>query len=183
MHLDLSYENAWDTRNTQYTWTVLLLLAFVDYSHSWLLLPPFVDCLLWARHFTSILKMRKQGSESLSNLPKLTNLVVRGINGLSFLFKKYLFGCVRSYLWHVGSFLDALGLVVGASRLSCSASTWSLRALMRDRICIPCIARQILIDWTTREVSGSSFLINYFYFWILKSSTAWHRIHHCPHKR
>ena len=40
---------------------------------------------------------------------------------------------------------------VGPVAVECGM--WNLSSLTRDRICIPCIARQILNHWNTREVS------------------------------
>ena len=44
------------------------------------------------------------------------------------------------------------GSVVVILRLSCSTACWDLCCLTGDRTCIPCIAKQILNHWTTKEV-------------------------------
>ena len=36
-------------------------------------------------------------------------------------------------------------------------STWDLGSLIRDRTHIPCVGRQILNHWTTREVPATVF--------------------------
>ena len=70
----------------------------------------------------------------------------------------YFFGCLRSWLHHVGSFLvDSLAVV---HRLSCSILRilWDLMVLYdlsfltRFQTHIPCIPRRIRNHWTTREV-------------------------------
>ena len=38
---------------------------------------------------------------------------------------------------------------------------WNLSFLIRDQICLPCIERQNLNHWTTREVPGAAFLLLY----------------------
>ena len=77
------------------------------------------------------------------------------------------FGCVRSYLWHMGSrgtlhcgmwSLQLWCKVSKVWRLS-SCSMWDLSSLSRDWTHVPCIARQILNHWITREVLGTMFLI------------------------
>ena len=72
----------------------------------------------------------------------------------------YLFGCLGSLLCTQYLLLCRAGfsLVVARMLSSCSAwaylshSTWDLTSLTRDRTCFPCIGRQILNHWTTREV-------------------------------
>jgi len=72
--------------------------------------------------------------------------------------------CVQApvSVWHVGSRVHRLPSVVCASRVcvlsSCSAwaslshSMWDLSSPVRDQTHIPCIGRQILNHWTTKEV-------------------------------
>jgi len=43
------------------------------------------------------------------------------------------------------------GSVAVTLRLSCSTACWDLCCLTGDRTCIPCMARQILSHWTTKE--------------------------------
>ena len=52
----------------------------------------------------------------------------------------------RRHLQHVGSHLDPR-----AAQLL--RSTWDSCSPAQDRICVPCVARQALNRWTTREVS------------------------------
>ena len=78
--------------------------------------------------------------------------------------KNYLFGCVGSQLWHVGSFILHVGRLLqlqltGLHGLSiCGAwaylphGIWILSSPTRDQTQVPCIARQIFNYWTTREV-------------------------------
>ena len=87
-------------------------------------------------------------------------------------FKKviYLFGCVGSWLRYVGSFVAAhllsrcslqawecVGSVTVAIGLvslqhDTVSSMFHLSSPTRNWTCVPCIARQILNHWTTREV-------------------------------
>jgi len=39
-------------------------------------------------------------------------------------------------------------------------SRWDLNSLTRDQIDIPCIGRQILNDWTTREVPDLQYYVS-----------------------
>ena len=49
--------------------------------------------------------------------------------------------------------LEHAGSVVAAHGLSCPAcGMWDLSSLTRDRTCVPCLGRQILNHWTSREV-------------------------------
>ena len=79
----------------------------------------------------------------------------------------YLFGCIRSQLWDVGSSLhhvrasvEVHGLCVVAQRLSIYStwaqllhSVWDLSSPTRGLNPIPCNARHILNHWNTRGVS------------------------------
>ena len=69
-----------------------------------------------------------------------------GISNFLFFYIFYLFGCGRSLLQHAGSLVVVQGL-------SCPMACGILvQSLARDWTRIPCIARQILNPWTTREV-------------------------------
>ena len=81
----------------------------------------------------------------------------------------FLFGCSGSSLWHKGflylwvlqtSFVMAhrlllwlAGSLVVAHGVSCAIGVWDRSSLSRDLTHIPCLRRQILFCWTTREVS------------------------------
>ena len=79
----------------------------------------------------------------------------------SFFFKKvfiYLFGCVRYYLKHVGSFIVTCGSLSSCgmqAQLPCSM--WDFSSLTGNQTCIPCIRRQTPNHWTARE--GLCFLL------------------------
>ena len=47
--------------------------------------------------------------------------------------------------------LQCMDSLVVALRLICSSDMWDLSFLTRDKTYVPCIARQILNHWTTRE--------------------------------
>ena len=68
------------------------------------------------------------------------------ISNFIFFYIFYLFGCGRSLLQHAGSLVVVQGL-------SCPMACGILvQCLVRDWTRIPCIARQSLNPWTTREV-------------------------------
>ena len=76
----------------------------------------------------------------------------------------YLFGCIRYYLHHAGSFavahrleLQRVGLAV-AVWVQLPQGTWGLSSLARNQTHIPCPARWILNHWTTREIPIFAFL-------------------------
>ena len=58
---------------------------------------------------------------------------------------------------------------------------WDLSSLTGDRTCVPCIGRQILSHWTTREVPLlNSFFQNiylFIYFWLCSVFVAAHRLY------
>ena len=74
---------------------------------------------------------------------------------------------MASSLVHVGSFIAVRGLTrCGTGSLEREGSVvtahgllllavWNLSSLIRDRTHVPCMARQILNHWTTREVPAS----------------------------
>ena len=70
--------------------------------------------------------------------------------------------CTSLYLWCVDSIVCGLR----------SCSMWKLNSLTRDQTCVLCIRRQILHQWTTREVSWftvfiySIFIIIFMLQWI-----------------
>ena len=51
----------------------------------------------------------------------------------------------------------ALGLQSARAQAWLLCSLWNLSSLTRDRMCIPCIARQSLKHWTIREVPKDVF--------------------------
>ena len=63
----------------------------------------------------------------------------------------FLFGCARFSLWHVG--FSGCGSWAG---LPCGM--WDLSSLTRGQTLVPCIGKQILNHWTTREVPGKTLL-------------------------
>ena len=64
----------------------------------------------------------------------------------------YLFGCVESQLWHAGS-------VVVAHRLGCPTACGILVPWSGIKPTVPCIGRQILNHWATREAPAISKLL------------------------
>ena len=67
--------------------------------------------------------------------------------------KNCLFGCTRSHLVvALGIFTGSCGISGCGARAQLTSSMWDLVPLARDQTCIPCIARQILNQWTIREV-------------------------------
>ena len=59
--------------------------------------------------------------------------------------------------------LTARELFIAGSWLLCSCGLvacglWDLSSLTRDRTHVPCVERQILSHWTTREISEKSFI-------------------------
>ena len=68
------------------------------------------------------------------------------------LFIMYLAAWDRWLWWALGF---SLGVVQG---LSCPRGTWDLTSLTRDQTGVPCIGRQSLNHWTSREVPTGDFL-------------------------
>ena len=73
--------------------------------------------------------------------------------------KCHLLGCAECQLQHVRSLVAAIGLSdCGAWAQSllhsglAAPSRWDLSSQIMDRTHVPCIARQILNHWTTKEV-------------------------------
>ena len=64
-----------------------------------------------------------------------------------------LFGCAGFLLWHVGFSLSGCSSWAG---LPCGM--WDLSSLTRDQTLVPCIGKQILNHWATREVPGKTLL-------------------------
>ena len=69
----------------------------------------------------------------------------------------YLFGCVSfscsiSLLCQAGSFVVVHRLSSCGAQASLRLSMWDPSSATRDLACIPCLARQILNHWTTKEV-------------------------------
>ena len=95
---------------------------------------------------------------------------LKGVTNNFHLFKQkiYLFisGCVRSQSRHLESLLQCTGLslVVVCGLSSCSSwawlpqRMWHLSSPNRYKACVPCIRRQILNHWTTREVPYHPYL-------------------------
>ena len=91
----------------------------------------------------------------------------------------YIFGCVRSWLQHAGSFVVACRLFIAVwglpsscgtgrlrswgTRASLSCDMWDLSSPTRNQTQVPCIGRWILNHWTTREVPLPVFEIPCFY--------------------
>ena len=81
----------------------------------------------------------------------------------SFNLGKLLFSYLAIWLHHV--------LVVAPELSSCGTrakllrSIWDLSSQTRDQTFIPCIRRQILNHWTTREVPVETFLNDAFFLW------------------
>ena len=72
---------------------------------------------------------------------------------LSFFSKKYLTALAYRSSWQcVGSLVAAHRLSNCSMRAQLPHSMWDLSYLTRDRTRVPCIARQIINSWTTREV-------------------------------
>ena len=68
----------------------------------------------------------------------------------------------RALPWRTGSIEHSWTSVVIVHGLSCStAGVWDLSSPSRDRTCIPCIARWILNQCTTREVPGSGSFVGW----------------------
>ena len=57
------------------------------------------------------------------------------------------------------SLVVAMGFMAHGLSYSMARGTWNPNSLTRDRTRIPCVARQILNQWTTREAPG-----RYFYY-------------------
>ena len=73
-------------------------------------------------------------------------------------------GSVVSSTWalslrHTGSLVEARELNSCGERVSLPRGMWDLSSLTRDRTHVPCIGRQILYHWTTREVPQFCFLM------------------------
>ena len=66
----------------------------------------------------------------------------------------------RVLLWHVNSSLQRVGSDVAVPWLSCSLAC-NIGFLTRDQTHVPCIAKQILNDWTTKEVSHCNFNLHF----------------------
>ena len=68
---------------------------------------------------------------------------------------------LKKYLFIFGSVFQYIGSFIVVYRLLSSFRAWApqmpgacgnLSSLTRDQTCIPCIGRQILNHWTTREI-------------------------------
>ena len=70
-----------------------------------------------------------------------------------------LFGCVRSQLRHEECCVQALECGLGSccTKAQLLLGMWHLSSPTRDQTCVPCIGRQILNHWTTREESCALF--------------------------
>ena len=83
------------------------------------------------------------------------------------------FGCIRSQLWRVGSFVMGCRLLSSCStQAQLLHSMWNLSSPTRDQTCIPCIRRQILNHWTTREVLQTRVFLKHFYFCCTQQNTS-----------
>ena len=60
----------------------------------------------------------------------------------------HLFGCVRSQLHHMGSFVAVCRLSSSGMWASLLQGVWDLSSQIKDRTHVPCIAREILNHWT-----------------------------------
>ena len=63
-----------------------------------------------------------------------------------------LFGCIRSYLCHAGSFVGSHGLYRCSAQAQLPCRLWYLSSPTSERTCVRSTARQILNHWTTRGV-------------------------------
>ena len=68
-------------------------------------------------------------------------------NSFPFPFIKNIYIC--SFIWLILVAVHRLSSCDSWAQLPCSK--WNLSSQTRDRTCIPCIARQILNHWTTKE--------------------------------
>ena len=66
-------------------------------------------------------------------------------------------------LRHVGSLVEAQELSSCGTRAQVPRGMWEPSSPTRDRTRVPCIGRQILYHWTTREVPGQYFKIDISY--------------------
>ena len=77
--------------------------------------------------------------------------------------KDFFFGWVESSLQHVGSLLQPEGFSSCGMWVYLPLGMWHLSSLTKDPTQVPCIGRQILYHWTTRQVLKHSFYHWFFY--------------------
>ena len=73
-------------------------------------------------------------------------------------------------LRHTGSLFEACRLSSCGTQAQLPCGMWDLSSPTRDRTCVPCLGRQILYHWTTREVP-------YTYFWSVDANRIFCNLH------
>ena len=118
--------------------------------------------------------MSSSPTNSWQRLPWAMLSPASSIFFFQYLKKKYLFGCVRSYVWHSRSWSYHVDISLRWTDSLAIAHLplclWNLSSPTRDGTRVSCVARGIPDHWSTREVPSLLFKYRH---WCLESFPTW----------